>query len=88
MSDIVKGQYLILIFVFQTACHSASQIDKLTVLGHVWCVSCLKKKSIQVQATTEEETGNDAQKRKGTEGEGGSEYSWVSRSDRASMMGM
>lgn len=36
------------------------------------CLVCelLEKKSIQVQATTEEETGNDAQKRKGTEGEG------------------
>lgn len=45
------------------------------------------KKSIKVQATIEEGTGNDARIRKGTEGEGGSEYSWVSGSDSASMIG-
>lgn len=77
------SQYLLSIFVFEAAVLPV----KTNSSGPCLVFMSLEKKSIKVEATIEEGTGNDAQKRKGTEREGGSEYSWVSGSDRASMIG-
>lgn len=83
ISDIIKAQFLLWTFVFQTACSFARQIDKLTVLGHVRGLSRLNKISKSVSHNWRRNwkwCGGGSE-------QWGSEYSWVSGSDRASMIG-